>query len=145
MLTRTPNDIGCLELEDRIGRSDQAVIPMRLSLHGLVASDKCGRKFSGMGKSRLLGFGLQTRRKRVTGSNFIDRHWDAIKSNLLAATGLVALLHRHKRKGLPPWRRSRIMRARRRNRRDFMTYNAKQGYRDFPRYMAKRKRMFHIQ
>lgn len=93
MLTGTSNDIGSLELEDQIGRCDRAVIRMRLSLQGLVASDEFGKNISGMDKSGPLDLGLQNRWEVERGCNLVDRRWEALKSNPLAMTDLVSPLH----------------------------------------------------
>lgn len=96
MITRTPNGIESLELEKPIGRSDHAVTPMRLILQGLVSPDKYEGNFLGMDKSRLSDLGLQARWEVKRSSNYVDRQWEAFKSNLLAVTNLVAPIHRIK-------------------------------------------------
>lgn len=90
-----------------------------------------------MDKSRLIDSGCQTRWKIEEGSNYVDRHWEAIKNHLLAITGLLAPLYRLKRKGLWQRWRSRITRATKRIHRH--------GYRDYLRYIVKTKRMSRIQ
>lgn len=82
MLTTTPNDIGGPELEGSIGRGDNAVNRMGLNLQGLVAPDKYSRSFPGMNKSRLPDLGLQSRWEVDRGRNYVDRQWEAIRSNL---------------------------------------------------------------
>lgn len=57
------NDIGSLTLEGPIYMSGHAVIRMRMSLQGLIVSDKYGRNLSRMDKGRLLGSCLLPRQE----------------------------------------------------------------------------------
>lgn len=121
VLPRIPNDTGSFELVDQKDKCDHAVIRMRLSLQGLEAADKYGRNFSGLDKSEPLNVVLQTQWEVARGSEFVDRQWESVKSNLLAITSLVALPYGIVRKGLPPWWGSRITRARKRNHKAYIT------------------------
>lgn len=89
MLTRTPRDIGSRELKEPTGSSGHVLILKVTESAGTVRSEKHGRIFSGVDKSRPLELGLKNRQEVMTGSKLLNRQWEAIKNNLLAITDLV--------------------------------------------------------
>ena len=144
VLTKGTNDIRDLEIAAPLGKSDHAVIHIRMAVQGLVAPDKRRRNFGKIDTTALVTEAAGMIWPDTVPGN-IEAPWGEIKANLRALMDRFAPLRNLRRRGKPPWWRARAERAQRHKRCAWKRFRHSGSHRRFLEYQRLQKRANQVQ
>ena len=143
VLTKEERDVVRLHVCPPLGRSDHGVL--RIGVAGPLEKppDKWRRSFRRLDVQALISRARQL--SWDSESESIEGLWMRIRDNILLLTEEFAPLKRIRRKGLPPWWRSKAVKAQKRKGRAWKRFKVTGGYRKFLEYKREASRAVDIQ
>ena len=143
VITKHQNEIVMLDCNAPLGNSDHTVISLTTSFDAPSVPDKFRRTFRRVDAGRLER-DAQSMTWEVPGADLHER-WLTAKQNLTQLLDRHAPLVRIRRKGRPPWWRSRVHRAILAKNRAWQRYRDSRGHSRYLQYRAARKKAKRIQ
>ncbi|VDP93621.1 unnamed protein product [Echinostoma caproni] len=137
VVTKAPNDVLSLGIQEPIGKSDYGVLRVLMSAMGQSAPDKYRGTFWSIDQAALIESGRQCSWMVEEEEQYDERQWCRIKNNISALTDQAAPLKvRHW--GVPPWCSSKLRKTSQRKQ-AWRRYRRTETHRDFPRYGVARR------
>ena len=145
VFTKFRNDITGLMITAPLGKSDHGVVEFKFNLAGVTPPDKFRRDFRNIDTDLLTQTAGSMRWPMPEANSTVDSIWSAVRDNLNQLTERFAPLRKLRRKGCPPWWRSKVRKAIMRKRAMWARFRSTGGHLRFLQYDSARKRAIRIQ